>query len=160
MNDSTKHVTDSIPAWLAGELDSAEGAAVECHLETCLECARAANENRAIWDALGSAAPRESELSSPSVWPQVRARTLARRGEQSWFYGANALVRSGLAVGAVAAGLFVAVILPGQSHNGVSDLAADASGLTVETAWLEDSSWTAGDQDNELDRLWIIAGLD
>ena len=164
MKDSQKHITDSIHSWLAGELNAAEAAGLERHLETCPDCARAASESRAVWEALAGAAPQDSQLSMPSVWPKVRARTLAKRSRESWFYGSSALARSGLAATAVAAGLFVAVILPGKDWNSAQDLSADLSadysGQQLESLWMEESSWSATGQDNDLDRLWIIAGLE
>lgn len=164
MKDSTKHVADSVSAWLAGELDPQETTAFERHLESCSGCARAARASRAVWEALETAALHEDETAAPSVWPGVRARTLDRRNGESWFYGASAVARGGLAATALAAGLFVAVILPGGGLNSSAELTADvapeAALASVETMWLEDSSWTSNDQDNELDRLWIIAGLD
>ena len=151
-----KHVTDRISAWLGGELDSAEAADLEHHLELCPDCARAARESRAVWEALGAVTLAENQLSSPSVWPRVRARTFGERADGSWFYGSSALVRGGLATAAVAAGLFFAVMLP----SGELDGAGSSSDLQVESLWLEDSSWTADNQDYDLDRMWLSAGLD
>ena len=156
MKNSMNHVADSIPAWLAGELDPAVVEHLERHLEQCPDCARAARESRAIWTALGSATNNDSRSSSPSVWPQVRARTLGRRNQESWFYGPNALVRAGLATAAMAAGLVFAVLLPG----GGLDPSPDAGDQQVENLWLDDSSWTIPGQDDALDRMWLSAGLD
>ena len=151
-----KHVTRNIHAWLAGELEPAAARDLENHLEQCPDCARAAGESRAVWDALGAAAPGESQLSSPSVWPAVRARTFGRRAGGSWFYGPSFLVRAGLATTAVAAGLVCAVMLPG----GGLDATPNSGEQQVETLWLENSSWTVADQDYGLDRMWLSAGLD
>ena len=156
MNHSQEHVIDSIATWLAGELDTTSVANLEHHLEQCSDCARAAKESRAVWEALDTAVPQPNELSAPSVWSEVRARTIAKRPGGSWFYGPSALARAGLATAAVAAGLVFAVMLPDQSLDSV----ANSSEAQVETMWLEDSSWIMSDQDTSLDRMWLSAGLD
>ena len=151
-----KHITENIHAWLAGELDPAAVTDLEQHLKQCPDCARAATESRTFWEALGAAAPGESQMSSPSVWPGVRARTFGERAGGSWFYGPSSLVRAGLATAAVTAGLVFAALLPG----GGLDAAPNSSEQQVETLWLENSSWTVADQDYGLDRMWLSAGLD
>ena len=156
MNHSGDHVVDTIPAWLAGELSPALVSDLEHHLEQCPDCARAANESRTIWEALNAAAVTPAELGSPSAWSQVRARTIGKRSNGSWFYGPSAMARAGLATAAVAAGLVFAVVLPVQNLDPVGD----PGEAQVETMWLEDSSWTLSDQDNGLDRMWLSAGLD
>ncbi|MBU8871037.1 MAG: zf-HC2 domain-containing protein [Gemmatimonadales bacterium] len=151
-----KHVTERIHAWLAGELDPVSATDLEQHLEQCPDCARVARESRAVWETLGSAAAEDEQLSSPSLWPRVRARTFGEQTGGSWFYGPSSVVRAGLASAAVAAGLVFAVMLPGEGLNGDQN----SSDQQVETLWLEDSSWTSADQDYGLDRMWLSAGLD
>ena len=151
-----KHVTDRIHAWLGGELDPDSASDLEQHLEHCPDCARAARESRAVWEALGSVVAQDGSLSSPSVWPGVRTRTFGSPSAGSWFYGPSSVVRAGLATAAVTAGLVFAVMLPG----GGLDAVPDSSDQQVETLWLEDSSWTAADRDFGLDRMWLSAGLD
>ncbi len=151
-----KHVTENIQAWLAGELDPNAVTDLEQHLDVCPACARAARESRSLWEALGEVEITESQLSSPSVWSGVRARTFGERNKGEWFYGPSLLVRIGLATAAVTAGLVFSVMLPG----GGLDAVPTSSGQHVETLWLEDSSWITMDQDHDLDRMWLSAGLD
>ncbi len=151
-----KHITERIPAWLAGDLDQDAVTDLEHHLERCPDCARSAHESRALWEALGTVAFDEISQSTPSVWSAVRTRTIAENISNSWFYGPSSLARVGLATAAVAAGLVFAVMLPG----GGLDEVPNPGDQQVETLWLEESSWAATDQDYDLDKMWLSAGMD
>ena len=154
------HVTDKIQSWLSGELAPEKAAALEQHLQVCPACAEEAAAARRLWtelEELAAVAPANS--SRASVWPAVRARTVAA-GDPGvpWFFGTGRLVRSSLAMAAVAAGLILGVLLPG---SGTDSVGGEAEALTVgaeqlEVAWLSDSSWGSGLSD--IGSSWLSAG--
>lgn len=153
------HVTDNIQVWLSGELSATEKSQLESHLENCPACARSAKEARDIWEDLGRLAERPS-VSGASVWPAVREKTLDSKETGSWFFGGGRLVQSSLATAALAAGLFLGILLPG---GGSDQIGGDAEALTLsdtqmESAWLTDTSW--GEGISEFESAWIGAGLD
>lgn len=150
-----KHYTDRIAAWLSGEMPPDEAAELERHLEECADCAGEARAQRAIWDELGAHDTRRELENEPSLWPSVRERTFGRREAVPWFFGGNLAVRSGLAACAVAAGLFVAAVLPGGGVTGTAAASDD-----VENLWLASSSFSDSDTTNDLDGIWLTAGLD
>ena len=94
-------------------------------------------------------------VEGPSVWPEVRRRTVARADGENWFFGTGRWMRSSLATAAVAAGLLVGVLFPGGQDRTVGGN-AQASSQDVESQWLSGSSW-----DSELTGLesaWLAAG--
>ena len=148
------HITDRIQTWLSGELSEQEALSFQEHLEACPECAAAAAEARTLWEMLGDAVVA-TPASSPSVWPEVRRRTVARAEEQNWFFGTGRWMRSSLATAAVAAGLLVGILFPGGQDKTVGG-EAQASSQDMESQWLSGSSW-----DSELTGLetaWLATG--
>lgn len=152
-----RHVDEAIPVWLAGELDPQQAAAFERHLAECPECAKFARESRAVWAVLGAADPRpglEAEDGS-GAWRAVRARTVGGNSDRGRSYGSNALARTGLATAALAAGLFIAVIMPAGARRAATQATDQAQGPT-----LEETSWPMSSEDYDLDGLWLSAGLE
>jgi anti-sigma factor RsiW len=134
------HVQDRIPALLAGEMDAAATAAVTAHLAECPDCARDVAAARRVWALLGVVSVPPGAADS-NAWPAVRARTFARqvRGPGPWR-------QAGLAGVALAAGLGLAVLLPGAGDR----QAATGAGPDLEAAsdvggsfWLEESAGTS-----------------
>ena len=151
-----KHVQPQLPAWISGELDEHQAAAVEKHLAECAECAAEAKTQRAIWQELGGA-----EITPPtsSVWPSVQARTFGQKEQPGWFFGSPGMARSSLAAGAVVAGLMMGMLVPG----GTTQVGGEAEALTmentvVETAWLSGSTW--GGEFTDLASDWLQVGLE
>lgn len=138
------HVTSRLAALLAEELPDHEAAAVRAHLESCPSC-RAENERLGrTWDLLGSANLSSASSQTSSVWPAVRARTVADRSHWGW-RGAS------WAVAALAGGVILGMALPGsKGGSAVGSLAADDS-------WL-DSTWLQWDRTEDLAAGWILAG--
>lgn len=130
-----KHVDELIQAYLAGELDTDRTVVVERHLEGCSMCGEEVKRARALWELLGSAQAEPSQGSS--IWPAVRERTLDKGSDHlDWFFGSRPWIRTGLAAGALAAGLVAGVLMPGGSGEvSVTD------GLTSDSSWLMDASW-------------------
>lgn len=154
-----KHVEDLIPAYLAGELETDRAAAVERHLEGCSRCREEVEQAGTLWEMLGSA--QAGPTQGPSIWPAVRARTLDKgKDHRDWFFGARPWMRTGLAAGALAAGLVAGVLLPGGSGEvSVADgLTSDSSWL-MEASWLSDSSWRSTGEAVGLEDILLGADL-
>lgn len=143
------HVQDRIPALLAGEMDADATAAVTAHLAECPDCARDLAAAQRVWALLETAASPPGAADS-NAWPAVRARTFARqvRGPGPWR-------RAGLAGVALAAGLGLAVLLPGAGDRQV----ASRSGTGIEAAddvggafWLDESDGSG------LSDMWLTVG--
>jgi anti-sigma factor RsiW len=152
-----KHVSESIPAFVSGELDNERRAGVREHLDVCPQCRAEAARAHQLWDQLGTAAKQRP--ATGSVWPAVRARTLGRAaGGSAWFFGRQPWLRAGLAGAAVAAGLAVGMLAPaGSGEPDAGDgVVADATWL-LESSWLSGSSWLTGDQAVGLDDLLLGA---
>ncbi len=149
-----KHVQEKLPAWAAGELDAAEHAAVESHLETCDACRREAAATRELWLRLDEA---RVGPQGPSAWPAIRARTVGRR-QTAWFFGDGPLARAGWAAATVAAGLAVSLLLPGSMTTSPAVAADDDSLLAG--LWLEDTSLETADAQGRLSALWLDAAGD
>lgn len=149
-----KHAETQIARRLAGQLAPEEIEQFEAHVLECPRCAQEWKESRAVWDALADPEAQRQAERAPSVWQAVRERTVARR-QEPWFYGSTAWLRSGLAIGVVAAGLICAVLMPlgGQST-------AQAEDSDIDTMWMQNSSWNAASSDQNLDTLWLNAGLE
>jgi anti-sigma factor RsiW len=132
-----KHVRESIQAFVSGDLDRERNEAVRAHLAACPACRREAEQVRATWDLLETAASEpEGDLS---IWPEVRRRTV-ERGDQArdWFFGHGAWSRSALASAAVAAGLVIGILVPtGQAPDALAYQQED-------DAWLAEATWTSG----------------
>lgn len=130
------HVTGRLAAWLGGELDAEQSAALREHLAACRECRGEAERLRADWDLLGGAAVAAREARA-DLWPGVRARTFGR-GASGWFFGRSPLVRAALAAATLALG-----VLGGRLSGGLAGprtaAADDDEGLAA--VWLEDSTW-------------------
>jgi anti-sigma factor RsiW len=152
-----KHVTDRIQAWLSGELGGQEASSLEAHLEQCPACAEAAAEARRLWEMLAEADPTPA---GPSIWPEVRRRTVGAGQADSWFFGTGSWARSSLATAAVAAGLLVGVIIPGSGERQIGGTAEaePVDGDQVESLWLDDTSWDSGL--SGLQTAWLATGDD
>jgi anti-sigma factor RsiW len=120
------HVIERLGAWLGGELEGGERAAVEAHLAACAACRREADALQAVWRTLG-AAPAPARTAS--VWPAVRARTFAAPG--GWFYGSRPLTRLSLGAAAVACGLLVGALLPRSGGDPLADATLWTAGSRV-----------------------------
>ncbi len=66
-----KHVGELIQAYVAGELDPEEKAAVEKHLAECAECRAEADRSGKLWEMLAAADTRPPVTAS--VWPSTRS---------------------------------------------------------------------------------------
>ncbi len=153
-----KHVKDLIQAYVAGELDQDQKAAVKEHLTGCAECRAEVDRSRDLWDLLGAAEIHPPE--GASVWPAVQARTLGLSdGSRAWFFGNGPWMRTGLATAAVAAGLLVGVLAPaGSPEQAAAGAVNDASWL-LESSWLSGSSWLADEGLAGLDDILLGADL-
>jgi anti-sigma factor RsiW len=154
-----KHVEELIQLYLAGELDTDRIAAVERHLEGCSRCRDEVQQARALWKMLGSA--QEEPAQGPSIWPAVRARTLDKGNDsRDWFFGTRPWIRTGLATGALAAGLVAGVLLPGGSGEvNVADSLTSESSWLGDASWLSDSSWRSTGEAVGLDDILLGADL-
>ncbi len=130
------HVTGRLAAWLGGELDAAQSAALREHLAACRECRDEADRLQADWDLLGGTAVAAREVRA-DLWPGVRARTFCRQAS-GWFFGRSPLLRAALAAATLALG-----VLGGRLSGGLAGprvaAAEDDGGLAA--VWLEDSTW-------------------
>ena len=154
-----KHVEELIQTYLAGELDTDRAAAVERHLEGCSRCRGKVSQARALCEMLDSA--QVEPPRGTSIWPAVRERTLGREAERrEWFFGTRPWMRTGLAAGALAAGLVAGVLLPGGSGevSAVDGPSADSSWL-MDSSWLSGSSWRATGDAAGLDDILLGADL-
>jgi len=109
------HVAAQLEAWLDGELDAAEAAAVEAHLKDCGTCAAAAGRYRALRAAIRVELPA---LTAPDV---LRARVRDAVREAAPRAGPIRLV-PWRAIGAVAA---MVVAIAGAWKVGVWQAGAD-----------------------------------
>lgn len=148
-----KHVTDRLAAWLGGELDGPDAAAVEAHLQACPSCRREADGLRAAWTALDAVAA-EVPARPASVWPAVRARTLAGNGG-GWFFGRSQAARAALAGLTLAAGIVGGRLAGWQA--GPREALAEDDGLAA--VWLEESSWHE-QSDGGLADSWLAVADD
>jgi anti-sigma factor RsiW len=144
------HVRESIQAFVSGELDADRQQAVVAHLAVCPQCRSQAKEARSLWELLG--AVEETSPAGPSIWPQVRSRTMdLDKGARDWFFGRGPWMRTGLATMAVAAGLCGGILIPGAESNGDSDSVGEESAWLVDSSWLSGTSWLSGDGGQGLD---------
>jgi anti-sigma factor RsiW len=70
------HVEDRLPAYLDGRLDPAEQTRISAHLDACAECARAADELRAVGRLLDADAAPSPAPMGPAI---ARRRDPVRR---------------------------------------------------------------------------------
>lgn len=150
-----KHVTDRLAAWLGGELEATEAAALVAHLEACADCRRRATEARADWVLLEIVAAPEPGRA-PALWPAVRARTFGRE-TAGWFFGRSPATRMSLAVATVAIGVLCGR-LTGSLSGPSEAVADDDSGLAA--VWLEDTSWHDQSSGGLADTWLALAGTD
>ncbi len=156
-----KHITDKLESWLADELSARETAMVEEHLAACPECSSRAQELQQIWLLLGTVG--ESTSKQPSIWPDVRLRTLGdteHKHSSDWFFGGAEALRAGLAATAVAAGLALAFILPAGQQISVSDNVVAGLAENSDMEWLTESTIFDSDSGGFLDDLWLGTGLE
>ena len=141
-----KHVTKKLQAFVAGELSGAERQMVSDPLGQCPACAAQEVETRQLWDLLGEATAPSFDQSD-SAWPEIQARTFGRQ-EGTLLYGGGLWSKAGIAGAALAAGLALAILLPG---NGAADKAlADESGASWGSSfWLDEQS------DAGLSEMWL-----
>lgn len=152
-----KHVTGHLAAYLGGELDQPTRALVDAHLAECAACRAELASFDQVWAMLDVAASAPVS-TGPGLWNGVRSRTVAvDPARVPWFFGRGPWTRRGWAAVAVAAGVFVALVLPGgtgQDGTGSTALAsADSAGWLAST-WLDDTS------NPGLAEQWMLAGLD
>jgi len=76
MNDLRDAWTDRLSDYVDGELDAAEHAALEVHLQICARCARTVEELR---DVVQRAATLEAQPPAQDLWPAIAARLEPRR---------------------------------------------------------------------------------
>ncbi len=135
-----KHVGDRIQAFVAGELAGDERQAIADHLADCPACNREAEEARRLWGLLGDAAV-PGPLPASSGWPGIQARTFGRaRG--SLLYGGGLWSKTGIAATALAAGLALAILLPGGNTEDAV-LASDGDVAWGSSFWLDEQADTA-----------------
>lgn len=151
-----KHVNDSIAAWLSGELPDTRMREIQEHLQLCPDCAREARQQQSLMEILDVAA--EVSPSRTNIWPAVRERTLAGSGESlfGWLLGQGRQGQKALALLAVTAGLFLAVVLPTPESPG------DGAGWESENQefyGLAEASWLGQDTGSGLDMVWLAAGF-
>ena len=143
-----KHYREHIQAFISGELAPGVREEMTAHLASCSRCAEELAEQRRLWDVL-------AEVPGPgdgrSVWPAVQARTTAHG--RDWFFGSSSWIRSGLAAGSLAAGLFLGVMVPGDSGVGAGQ--AQATALD-ETESLYITGTTLADGVSDLESLWFL----
>jgi len=109
---------------------------------------------QALWDVLGRA-DADGLGDGHSVWPEVRRRTFGNQAGSAWFFGHGRFSRTGLAAGALAAGLAFGWLLP--SWTGPAGTAASYSGTesyAAQSSWLDDSSA------DDLAGLWLDMGTE
>jgi anti-sigma factor RsiW len=150
------HVKDRIQAFLAGELDDAAQLAATAHLAECPDCALAVSEARHLWDLLGEVGALPGPAAG-SAWPAVRARTFGSKAERL-LPGAGPWSRAGLAGVAMAAGLGLAILLPGADRkievDAVAETGVESAGEASApggTFWLEETSGTT------FSEMWLTA---
>lgn len=151
-----KHALDDIAAWLAGELDDDRARRVAAHLESCPDCAREVRQQRRLLEVLAEAREVPSARSDP--WPQIRRQTLEDSGASpfAWLRGQGKLGQKVLAGTALAAGLFLAVLLPAPPV--VSDQVEWTTSGDTEFE-LAEASWLGVDTGSGLDQVWLAAGF-
>lgn len=154
-----KHITNMIPAYVSGELDDKRRALVDQHLKECAACRGEVEAIGATWDFLGT-----GEMTTPktnSVWPAVQARTTGTKSVgMDWFYGSGRLARTGLATVAVAAGLFLGILLPaGSGFDADADTTVTDSSWLVDSSWLTESTWLGGSDAAGIDDILLGADL-
>ena len=151
MTNNHEFFGDRIQAWLSGQLDKESSARFEDHMENCPACAATLASAKELWELLG----RGDVLASgpiPSVWPEVRDRTLGQRKGGAWFFGGGRLMRASLAGCAVAAGLMAGVMVPGLSGNANAD-------DTGNYLWISEASWLDDSATDGLAGIWLDPGL-
>ncbi len=146
-----KHVGDKIQAFVAGELSGTEQQLVADHLAQCPECAAEETEARQLWDLLEAAEVPES-IPAESAWPEIQARTFGR-SQSTLLYGGGLWSKTGIAATALAAGLALAILLPG---GGSSDkvLASDSEASWGSSFWLDEQS------DAGFSEMWLATATD
>jgi anti-sigma factor RsiW len=77
------HPETELVAFVHGDLPPTERARVAAHLQGCLSCRRAADETRAVLDALTAGAPAPPSLDWGRYQAEVRARVAASR--RAWW---------------------------------------------------------------------------
>ena len=154
-----KHVDDKVQAFVAKELSGAEQQRVADHVANCPACAREVAEARQLWDLLGAAeVPRDmpqdllENAPAQSAWPEIQARTFGRaRG--SLLYGGGRWSKAGIAATALAAGLALAILLPG-GDTGDKILASESDNSWGSSFWLDEQS------DSGFSTIWLTAVTD
>jgi anti-sigma factor RsiW len=134
-----EHVEERLQAWLDGELDESESAAVKRHVESCGRCAGALSELRALREAIADDA--ESQPLRP-MWPAVRAAAYP-----------VSRTRFGLSFGlatslAAAAGLVIGISLGSLGETPV---------VGVETESEYAASMLGSDEILSLDEMYVAA---
>ncbi len=149
-----KHVTNRIQAFVAGELSGAEEQAVAAHLKQCSACSREADQARQLWDLLGDAAT-PSQASTASAWPEIQARTFGR-GQGSLLFGSGLWTKAGVVSMALAAGLGLAILLPGQDAYKMQDADEMIVAGESDAAW-GSAFWLGDDSGTSFSELWLAA---
>jgi anti-sigma factor ChrR (cupin superfamily) len=88
MNDVRDVWTDRLSEYVDGELEAAERAALEVHLQVCEGCARTVGELRAVVERAGSL---EACAPEEDLWPGIEARL--SRPKQARVFGLGAWLR-------------------------------------------------------------------
>lgn len=139
-----------IPRYLAGHLSAADAAAFLEHVQGCPDCLGTLAQEKELWDLLAQA-DADSLGSGSSLWPGIQRRTFRRDEDGSWFFGQGRLSRTGLAAGALAAGLAFGWFMPTWMGNGAGTVGYTET-YTTESSWLDDSST------DDLAGLWLDMG--
>ena len=156
-----KHVSESIAAYLGGELPAAAAERMDQHLRACSECRRELEGARGVWELLGLAAEAvpPAGVQERSAWPAIQARTFGSAEVWgAWFFGRGPLTRAGWAAAAVVAGVMLGALLPPgppAGENGNTPLAVNQDPSWLEASWLDSSTTGAVLADQ-----WLLAGLD
>jgi len=130
------HVQALLPAWLDDRLGPAEHARVQAHLETCAECARAADAYRALGRLLDD---DESPAPLHPMWPAIARRRdpVRRRIADFGFALASAA--------ALSAGFMLGVLALGDGARSTPATVATTAAASVDTDLLSASERTLSD---------------
>ena len=77
------HVDTDLVAFLRDELPPGGRARVTAHLGGCAQCRRAADETRAVLDAVATGTPAPPPLDGGRYQVELRARVAARQDRKS-----------------------------------------------------------------------------